>query len=184
MIRTHDVVLVLDTNILPEIIGDQNASRIDRIFLEWVKTMCREISPPPKGKIVTIAASTDMINDYKTGLRRRRHSTVAKTLKTVFDRTFSRILETDGHGKVRLMLEMVTPRASASSRRVRDSYDQKFLDVVIYVAESKRWKDKKILFATRDQSLREDAEHALVFRKYKRVHIASDMDMFKDLFAC
>ena len=139
MIRTRDVVLVLDTNILPEIIGDQNASRIDRILSEGVKAMCREISPPPKGKIVTIAASTDMINNYRTGLRRRRrHSTVAKTLKTVFDRTFSRILDTDGHGRVRLMLEMVTPMASASPRRARDSCDRVFLDVVIHVAESKR----------------------------------------------
>lgn len=184
MIRTHDVVLVLDTNILPEIIGGQSASRIDRIFSEWVKAACREISPPPEGKIVTIAASTDMINDYRAGLRRRRHSAVAKTLKTVFDRTFSRILDTDGHGRVRLMLEMVRPRASASSRRARDPYDQRFLDVVVHVAESRRWKDRKILFATGDRTLREDAEREMAFRKYRRVHIASDTVMLRDLLAC
>ena len=109
---------------------------------------------------------------------------MAKTLKAVFDRTFSRILDTDGHGRARLMLEMVTPRASASPRRARDSCGRGFLGVVIHVAESKRWKDRKILFAAGDRILREDAERAPVFRKYRRAHMPSDMDRFKDLFAC
>ena len=102
----------------------------------------------------------------------------------MFDRTFFRILETVGHGRARLMLEMVTPRASASPRRARDSCGRGFLGVVSHVAESKRWKYRKVLFAAGDRILREDAERAPVFRKYRRAHIASDMDRFKDLFAC
>lgn len=125
-----------------------------------------------------------MIDDYKAGLCRRRHSTVAKTLKTIFNGSLSRTVDMDGRGRVRLMIEKVAPRAFASSRHVRDPYDRRFLDVVVYAAESKRWKDRKILFATGDRNLRKDAERALVPRKDERIHIAPDMGTFKELFSC
>ena len=133
MIRTHDLVLILDTNILPKIISSQDPPRIDQIFSRWVKALCVGINPPPKGKVVTIAVSTEMINDYKTGLRRCRHSKVAKTLKIIFDKSLSDVVETGSSGSVRLMLEKVTPKRSASSMRVRDPYDQGFLDDVFHV---------------------------------------------------
>ena len=50
--------------------------------------MCKDTDPPPKGKIVTIAASSSMIDDYKTGLRRRKHCEVDKTLKAIFKSRF------------------------------------------------------------------------------------------------
>ena len=51
---------------------------MDHVFLEWVEALCGEIDPPPEGKVVTIVSSAGMIDGYKTGLRRRRRSTVAK----------------------------------------------------------------------------------------------------------
>ena len=177
-------MLILDTNILPKIISGQDSPRVDQIFSKWVKALCVGISPPPKGKVVTIAASSGMINDYKTGLRRCRYSKVAKTLKMIFNRSVSDVVETGGPGGVRLMLEKVAPRRSVSSMRVRDPYDQEFLDVVFHVVESKRWKDRKILFATEDQKLVQDAERALVSRNSKRVYIADNMNVFGELFKC
>ena len=51
-------MLILNTNILPEIISGQDSHRIDHAFLGWVKALCGEIDPPsPEGKVVTIAAS-------------------------------------------------------------------------------------------------------------------------------
>ena len=87
-------------------------------------------------------------------------------------------------GSVRLMLEKVTPRRSVSSMRVRDPYDQEFHDVVFHVIESKRWKDRKILFATEDQKLVQDAERVLAPRNSKRVYIADNMSVFGELFKC
>ena len=54
---------------------------------------------------------------------------------------------------------------------------------MIYAAESKGWRDRRILFATGDRSLREDVKRALATRKDGRIYIAPDMATFK-LFAC
>ena len=43
--------------------------------------MCKDVDPPPRGKMVTITASSIMIDDYKMGLPRRKHGKVARTPK-------------------------------------------------------------------------------------------------------
>lgn len=183
MIQTRSLVLILDTNILPTIINRQGSFRMDRVFSGWIGALCNNIDPPPRGKIVTIVATASMIDDYKTGLRRRRCGKVAKTIKMVFNKQISSLIDTSGLGKVRLMLERVKVEQSAAARHVRDPYDRKFLDVVIYAAESKRWKDCGILLVTEDHDLRVDAERILTPRNNKRIAV-SDMDKFEDLFAC
>lgn len=110
---------------------------------------------------------------------------MTKVLKIVFNKSLSDVVETGtSSGSVRLMLEKVTPRRSVSSIRVRDPYDQEFHDVVFHVIESKRWKDRKIFFATEDQKLVQDTERALVSRNSKRVYIADNMNVFGELFKC
>ena len=96
MIQTRSLVLILDTNILAGIIDRQGSSRIDLAFSEWVGALCRNVDPPPHGKIVAIMATAGMIDDYKTGLRRRRHAKVAKTIKVVFNESLSRFIGTGG----------------------------------------------------------------------------------------
>lgn len=184
MIQTSDLVLILDTNILLEIIDGQKSSRIDQIFSGWIQALCREIDPPPEGKIVTIAVSGEIIDDYRAGLHHRRYTPVAKTLKIIFNRSFSDVVSTGEPGRVRLMLEKVSPGKSEPSRRVRDPYDRRFLDALIHVAEGKRWKSRQIILASVDQKFLQDAERALASRNDKRIHIAPDMNTFRHMFAC
>lgn len=183
MIQSRSLVLILDTNTLPAIIDRQGSSRIDQAFSGWIKALCSSVDPPPRGKIVTIVATAGMIDDYKTGLRRRRYTKVAKTIKMVFNGSISSLIDTGGQGRVRLMLERVKAEQSAAARHVRDPYDRRFLDAVIHAAESKRWKDRGILLVTGDHDLRIDAERILAPRNDKRIAV-SDMDRFEDLFAC
>lgn len=178
------MVLILDTNILPKIIDGQESSRIDKIFSNWIKTLCDEISPSPEGKIVTIVASCDMTDDYKAGLYHCHYPAVAKTFRIIFNKSFSDAINTGDSGRARLMLEKVKPKVSTLSSRIRDSHDRRFLDVLIYVAESKGWKDRQILLVTADRKFREDAESALAPSANKRIHIASDMNAFGHMFAC
>ena len=184
MIQNHSVVLVLDTNILPGIIQTQDSSRIDRIFSGWIRDMCEDADPPPKGKTVTIVASSSMIDDYKTGLRRRKHSEVAKTLKIIFNKSFSDMVNIRGTDRMRIMLEKIAPIQSAESRRISDPYDRKFFDVILHAAASKKWRDRQILLATLDRKFQRDSEGALRLSGGKRIHIAHDMESLKDMFAC
>lgn len=93
--------------------------------------------PPPKGKIVTVAASPSMIDGHKTVLRRRKHSEVAKALKTTFNKPFLGIVSIRGANRARIMPEKIAPMQSAESRPISDPHDCKFLYVLLHAAANK-----------------------------------------------
>ena len=140
--------------------------------------------PPPKGKIVTVAASPSMIDGHKTVLRRRKHSEVAKALKTTFNKPFLGIVSIRGADRARIMPEKIAPMQSAESRLISDPHDCKFLYVLLHAAANKKCGGQQILPATLDRGLRRDSERALRLGGSRRIHIAHDMESLKGMFAC
>ena len=151
MIKKKDVGLVVDTNILIDIIkaADPSAPLVDQL-VGWVKKIVSETDPRPRGKTVTLFASTKVLDDYSTVLSRLmgKHG---KQIRYIFDKKTSSKQPVDAGCRIYMSFRRYNSQASpAPRRRLTHKSDEKFLVLFEDVLKSKKWKDWAIILASRD----------------------------------
>ena len=181
MIRKQNIGLIIDTNILNDVIKSYASSDMLTLSLEsWIKQIIFSMDRQPRGKIITVFASTDILRDYKTSLYKTRHKPIAKTILHVFDHAISQSRLVPDTENMRLSLRKV--HTLQSGQKLHDKRDQKFLDILESVLANRKWSDRAIIFASRDKSAMDDIKFSL--KLHGNVYFADTKDGLDQLIAC
>lgn len=154
----HDLILVIDTNILGDIIKKGNSLTIQSRLDEWLLEIKNKISCYIKGRVITFVFSNDTMNDYITGFSRMNLKIFGKGLTILLDKgTFmSYNLETS-RVKCRYSLRRISithkkTKDKSHRRKLSDTYDEKFVDLIYFILKQSKWANRKIIFASRDRT--------------------------------
>lgn len=183
MIRKKNIALVIDTNILGDILDTVGSNNLHTALEEWALGILNNMAKHPKGKKITVFASTDTIHDYKTGLSKANHKVVSKTIKTIFDQSISRITTISRHHRIDMSLRKIHI-AKNEPRRVRDRNDESFLLLCEAVAKHGSRHDFEVLFASRDTRTLSDISDAFLLSTRKKLPAAHNLASFEELIAC
>ena len=186
LIQKNDIALIIDTNIFGQIVSSIQYDELMPILEEWIRTILNKMKKIPKGKKITIFCSSDTLKDYKTGFSKQRHKSISKTIKLIFEGKHSHSNPIYGQEKINLSLRKISilPRPERA-RRVPDKDDEHFLLLVESVSQLSTHKNYEILFASKDRQSSDAIESVLKKSDQRdRIHVAEDLESFKELIAC
>lgn len=162
----------------------KNGTIID-ILKKWILEIIEKMEKQPKGKKITVFASTSTLKDYKTGLIQAGHKNVGKTIILVFDKYLSQTISIQKNQKIDMSLKKISVEKSQHKRRVKDREDEKFLVLSEAIIKMDKWKNYEIIFATKDNPTGNTIKD--IFTKHKetkRLHVVTNLKLFEKLIEC
>lgn len=159
MICNRQVLLILDTNILADILDGCQNDLFARL-VEWIKSVIEVAPCSVDNRRLTLAVSTKVLSDYKTGLSRRHLNP-----KLINGLEFSLLsnIKTPVPIKVqsgRMLFVPVKFAFDESRIQIRDRYDRKFGYIITGILQSQRYTDRLVILACRDHSTIRDFERS------------------------
>lgn len=154
-------MIILDTNIFPNLITRYESHNLSRVLQDWLTHVVKNINCNPKGDTITLVATTQILNDYQTGLSKAGYGKAGKIFSKFFKSTTSFRYKLDVEKNIYLTTKTFNV-SGQHSRIIRDKYDVKFLDLINEIRRSKKFNNRFIIFATNDCTAGSDIERALV----------------------
>ncbi|MCY4492122.1 MAG: hypothetical protein OXC46_11780 [Thaumarchaeota archaeon] len=148
MIKKKNIGLVIDTNILVDIVKSSTSGDLVQLLISWIKKIITSMDIHPKGKIITIFASTEILKDYRTGLCRNQYCDLGRRINLVFDRELSHKRFIDRENNIRFSLRKLQTKPHKKFK-LTDKGDERFL-VLLETIMKKQQSDRAIIFASRD----------------------------------
>ncbi len=160
MLSKKNLVLILNTNILKDAIDMHQSDNLKRALQGWAARIVQNMTRNPKGKTVTLVASTHVLKDYQSGLGRSGYGPAGKIFADYFAAHLSRKMPINEDKSAHLTFFKIPPVAETGNT-IRDRDDRKFLTLVNQTLTRRQLNDRFIIFATRDAPTRHDMEAAL-----------------------
>lgn len=160
MLYKKNLVIILDTHILKDIIDDYNSNNLIEVLKNWLTYVIQNMKLVPRGKRIGIVASTEVLGEYKNRLARSGHKNIAKTISDIFDQGTSRKYPIDKEKGVYLSIGKIHPDKNRK-RVMRDKYDEKFLELINGVLKLRKWREHFVIVATSDTPTKQDLETEL-----------------------
>lgn len=176
MLSKKNLVLILDTNILIDLVDAHRSDDLLQILRGWIASIVKMMPYNPKGRIVTLVVSTQVLNDYKSGLGHSGHNKAGKIFTNRFSDLLSHKFSVNEDNNVHLTFFKIPSKENTNSM-IRDKTDRKFLALINQTLLLNKMNDRFIIFATRDASTGRGMEAALLGRK-RRVRVE---DSVRDL---
>ena len=164
MLSKKNLVIILDTNILVDIIDDHRSNNLFQVLENWLTHIIRNMEHTPKGKGVKFVANTNILKEYQTTLIRSGYNDIGRTISDIFKRSIYMKRPLDRKNGTYFSISKIS--SSGEHRRtVRDKSDEKFSEIIDKVSKIKRWNDHFIIVATRDTTTKRDLETKLNARE-------------------
>lgn len=184
MIQKQNIVIVMDTNVLADIVERTSTSRVDRALVRWIQSILDEMNEMPRERRITFLVSPSILDDYKTRLFKRGCKPAARSLKMLFNKThnFKITLSPSDQKIVLSFYKISTDNANVS---VSDKYDRRFFGALQNAKNMRRWEDRAIIFASCDiRSLKQIRDSFTQSRSHERLHFPANFDELNDSIAC
>ena len=167
MLCKKNLVIILDTNILVDIVRDHKLDTLSQILKTWLTYIIQGMKCNPKGKRITFVASTQTLQDYKTGLMRSGHNSLGNMISGFFAKSISINYPVDKERNIYFSIKKISPAtmippAKKTKRVIRDKYDKKFSELIDTMLRLKKGNDYFIIVATRDAATRQDLTRTLI----------------------
>lgn len=193
MIQKNNIALVIDTNILGDIVKEitvdtstiEQSHDVKTVLVKWILKIIENMEKQPKGKKITIFASTNTIHDYETGLSRAGHKNISNNISDIFKRHTSRSTTIPKSQNITLSLRKFHVKPTTSKKRLNDKNDENFLVLSESIAKQENWKDYQIIFASRDKQTAYMMTDIFSINIHtSRLHVASNLECFEKLIEC
>ncbi len=185
MIQKKNIALVIDTNILGDIIATENSENVVIILKEWLLKIIANMEKQPKGKKITVFASINTLHDYRTGLIKAGYKNTGKTISLIFGKSLSQKTTISKSQKIDLSLKKIKVDVTKPKKRVKDKNDENFLVLSEAITQIKNWKDREIIFASRDRQSTSTIKNIFLKSSHNsRLHVATDLKSFEKLIEC
>ena len=181
MLSKKNIVIILDANILNDVVGRHNSRSFSEVIKRWLTHVVENMKCPPKGKRVTLAATTKVLRDYETGLIRDKHRDIGKVIVDSFKRSISSKYGLDDEGKTTFSFRMFSP-SKKPTNATRDRYDRQYSSLIESALDHNPWRDYFVIVATRDFHTREDLERATV--GCSRIRIEDSIKSLEEVIEC
>lgn len=184
MLLKQSIVIVMDTNVLADIVERTNTSRVDYALMMWIQDILDGMNKMPREKRITFLVSPSILDDYKTGLSKRGRKPAAQSLKLILRKTHNLKIDLSPRNQ-RIVLSFHRISTDNVDMSVSDKYDRVFLGALQNAENARRWKDRAIIFASRDTRSRKQIRDSFTqSRSHKRLHFPADFDELNDSIAC
>ena len=157
MICSADVILILDTNVLLDVLATANG--VSPLSLEnWIKQTIETAECNVSGRSVIVLVSRKILSDYQTGFGREGRQKLGTAFRFYFEDNLMDRKEIHCRNGDIFMIPMIIRDSSSFQlpKRFRkmDKYDIRFLSAVDETLKLKRFANRLILFASNDRPTR------------------------------
>ncbi len=182
MIQKKNIGLVIDSNILNEIVVTDYGN-IRTVLTSWIYSITEDMQDLVKGKIITFFVSPEIIKEYETSLSKKKHKNICKNLKYIMRKSGGIIKHESNRNGIGISFKKYNISHSNRRKNIDDKDDEKFLILVEKILEKNNWRDRAIIFASKDRRSMPQIKKALVLQR-GRIKFAEDMKSLKEVIRC
>lgn len=183
MLTKCNVGLVIDANTIIDIAAACSGNRLTLILQGWLAAVIDRIDAPTRGRAITLFVSSGIQKDYATGLGHARHD-AAKTLRLDIKKIITRSVRLRSRDRNRFLVRKLDPAGPGSSPRAGDKYDQAYLDILAHISDCGLWRDRAVIFATKDAGLLADLQDGAARAGATSLRFAGGKNDLEDEIAC
>lgn len=179
MICDSDLLLILDTGILGDVLRQQVVTNPISCMKQWLSETVDEASCMVNGKTVTVATSTDLFSDYSTGLTRQglNHSR-SELIRTYFRGSARRKQKLASSNGDFFFIPFVVANPSLAAKRKfkrKNQSDKKLFELLDFLLAANGFKNRHIIFCSRDHDVIQSYHESYSNQEKSRVSLAESL---------
>ncbi len=174
--------MIIDSNILNEIVETKSGNIVD-VLMSWICDITDEIKDHVKGKKITFFVSQEIIKEYETSLSREDNEGVRKEFRQTINRHRGRLNHIPDRNNISMTITKKEIPHSNRKKIISDKDDEKFLLLAKKILEVNDWRDRAIIFASKDRKSMPQIQKALILHR-REIEFAEDMQTLVKTIQC